>query len=142
MIRRHRDEDTDAVVSVWRRASAVAHPFLAKAFLDQEEENVRNVYMPLAEVWVLEADGGIIGFIALLDTKIGGLFLDPDHHGRGYGRMLVDRAVAEKGAVTVEVFKANAIGRRFYDRYGFRLTEEFTHEASGQPTLRMVFTPE
>lgn len=141
MIRRFEKDDTDAVVATWRSASALAHPFLTQAFIDREAENVRNVYLALAETWVTEVDGEVVGFIALIEDVVGGLFLDPAYHGQGYGRAMLDKAVAEKGPLKVEVFKENTNARRFYATYGFQGTEEFTHELSGQRTLRMTFTP-
>ena len=138
MIKKYENKDIEAVVSSWRVASELAHPFLTKAFLDQEADNVRNVYMAFAETWVVEIDKSVIGFIAMVENEIGGLFLDPKYHGQGFGRALVDKAVAERGTLNVEVFKANAIGRRFYDAYGFRGADEFVHEPSGQATLRMT----
>ncbi|WP_373008833.1 hypothetical protein [Hyphomonas sp.] len=50
MIRPYTDQDTDAVVSIWRATSEVAHPFLSEAFLAAETENVRNVYPKFAEI--------------------------------------------------------------------------------------------
>jgi len=142
MIRIYKDEDVGAVILSWRDASELAHPFLTKEFLDQEADNVRNVYLKFAETWVTEIDGQVVGFIALVDNEIGGLFLDPKYHGQGLGKAMVDKAVAEKGLLTVEVFKENVIGRRFYNAYGFRDVEEFIHEASGQATIRMSFSTE
>ena len=141
MIRKYKESDVDAVVASWRAASELAHPFLTKAFLDEEEGNVRNVYLKIAETWVTEVDGDVVGFIALVDDEIGGLFLDPDYHGRGLGKDMVDRAVAEKGAMTVEVFKLNSIGRRFYNAYGFEYTDEGLHDPTGQIIVRMSFAP-
>lgn len=140
MIRKYEDKDIDAVASVWRTASELAHPFLTKPFLDAEEEALRTIYVVVAETWVLEIDGEVVGFIALIGNEIGGLFLDPGLHGRGYGRAMVDMAVAEQGALEVDVFEKNAIGRRFYDAYGFRRTGEYVHEASGEVTIRMTLS--
>lgn len=139
MIRKYKDEDTDALVLSWRKASELAHPFLPEEFLQQEAYNVQNVYPALAEIWVTEIDGAVVGFIALVENEIGGLFLDPLYHGRGLGRAMVDKAIAEKGDLSVEVFAANEIGRRFYDAYGFRETAQFVHDESGQNTCRLVF---
>ncbi len=102
---------------------------------------MRNVYLAFAETWVTEIDGEVVGFIALIEDVVGGLFLDPAYHGQGYGRAMLDKAVAEKGPLRVEVFKENAIGRRFYNAYGFKGSEEFVHQESGQVTLRMTFNP-
>lgn len=142
MIRKYNKKDVDAVVSSWRLASELAHPFLTAEFFEQEADNVRNVYLVYAETWVVEAEGRVIGFIALIEDEVGGLFVDPKFHGQGHGRALVDKAVTEKGPLRVEVFKLNEIGRSFYDSYGFVGLDEYTHEASGQPTLRMSYTPE
>ncbi|NKB44311.1 MAG: GNAT family N-acetyltransferase [Alphaproteobacteria bacterium] len=141
MIRKYREDDKDVVVSTWRAASELAHPFLENDFLDEEEGNVRNVYLAFAETWVTEIDGEVVGFIALIDNEIGGLFLNPKYHGQGLGKAMVDIAFVEMGSLKVEVFKDNEIGRRFYDAYGFRGDDEFIHEASGQVTLRLVYPP-
>lgn len=131
--------DVDAVVATWRRASELAHPFLTSSFLDGEADNLRNVYVVHAETWVLEIESQISGFIALIDDEIGGLFVEPKYHGQGYGRMLVDKAVAIKGNLKVEVFKDNKIGRRFYDAYGFKEIDQAFHEPSGQETWLMTY---
>lgn len=138
MIRAYEPRDTDALITIWEKANALAHPFLPEAFVAQVKSDMRNLYLPNAETRVLEHQGEPVGFIAMIGTEIGGLFLDPAHHGRGRGRAMVDHVVARKGPLTVEVFSANAIGRPFYQRYGFRLQDEYLHEPSGQMTARMA----
>ena len=142
MIRAYRTEDTDAVVSVWRAATALAHPFLADAFVTQEADNLRNIYVHIAETWVLEEDGEPVGFIALIGDEIAGLFLQPSCHGRGLGRALVDHAVDLRGPLRVEVFERNAIGRRFYERYGFVEVGSYRHEGSSEMTLKLAMAPD
>ncbi len=140
MIRKYKDSDVDAVVSVWRTASDLAHPFLSKAFQDKEQENVRNIYPQFAEIWVKEIDDSVVGFVALIENEVGAIFLDPTRHGQGIGREMMDHAIRQKGDVTLDVFKENTIGRRFYDRYGFKAMKEYLHEDSGQMTITMAFT--
>ena len=102
---------------------------------------MRNVYLAYAETWVCEVHGSVVGFIALIDAEIGGLFVDPGFHGQGLGRALVDKAVGEKGPLSVEVFEQNVIGRRFYNAYGFCGAEASLHESSGHMTVHMTYMP-
>lgn len=141
MIRPFQDGDIDAVVSIWRESSDFAHPFLSKAFQDKESKNVRNVYPKFAKIWVKVADDEIIGFIAMIDTEVGAIFVRPSRHGQGHGRDLMNFVVEQYGAVTLDVFKQNTVGRRFYDKYGFKMTSEYTHEPSGQLTLKLAYCP-
>jgi len=133
MIRKFHTRDTESLVSIWRAASAVGHPFLEDRFLAQEAENLRAVYLPNAETWVAESRGVPVGFIALIGDEIGG-------HGKGIGKAMVDHAVALKGLLCVEVFEKNTIGRRFYDQYGFVETARFRHEATGELMLKMAIS--
>ena len=137
MIRKYRTADTDALVAIWKSASALAHSFLDDAFVAREAEALRTQHLPNAETWVLEDDGVIVGFIALVGDEIGGLFLDPAAHGKGLGKAMVDHVVELKGPLHVEVFEKNEIGRRFYSRYGFIEIDRYRHEASGETTLRL-----
>ena len=74
----------------------------------------------------------------MIGTEIGGLFVTPHMHGRGFGRQLVDHVVAQKGPLTVEVFKDNKIGLPFYKKYGCSTFAEGLFEASGDETYKMA----
>jgi len=95
------------------------------------------MYLPHAQTWVVEDSNKPIGFIAMIGNEIGGLFLDPSFHGKGFGKAMVDYIVALKGALRVDVFEKNTIGRQFYERYGFVETGRYEHETSGEMTLKM-----
>lgn len=138
MIRKYTDTDTDALIEIWAKSDAIAHPFLPQSVKDQVREDMRTLFLPNAETWVLEMDGKPIGFIAMLGDEIGGLFLDPSHHRKGFGRKMVDHVARLKRALTVEVFKDNEIGLNFYHRYGFTRTAESVFEPSGHATFEMA----
>ncbi|MEP3275170.1 MAG: GNAT family N-acetyltransferase [Stappiaceae bacterium] len=140
MIREYTSNDTDALIAIWEKANALAHPFLPQSVTNQVRNDMRTVYLPNAQTWVLEEGGKPVGFIAMIDTEIGGLFLDPANHGRGLGRLMVDHVVGLKGPLTVEVFKDNKIGLPFYERYGFAHETDGTFELSGHPTLKMAMS--
>lgn len=142
IIRKYEPTDLDGVMASWESASAVAHPFLTEAFKDQERYNIPNVYLPNTETWVIEQDGSVIGFTALMGNEVGAIFVDAAFHGTGAGKALMDKAVELHGEVELEVFKDNAVGRAFYDRYGFELMHEKMHEETGNALLRLKFSAE
>lgn len=134
------DTDLDRCVEIWRRASEVAHPFLDAATLDADSVVIRQTYMPAAEITVAERNDEVIGFIALLEQVIGGLFVHPPDHRHGAGRALVADALARKGRLEVEVYEANAGARAFYATCGFVETGRRETDDHGRelPLIRMA----
>lgn len=137
MIRKYNAEDLAELLDVWYDASQIAHPFLTRDFLDQERRNVIQKYLPIAETWVFEEEGQVVGFIALIGNEVGGIFVTPRRHGQGIGRALMDHARASRNHLDVEVFEANEIGRAFYHAYGFKVIRPVVHEETGEPVLRL-----
>lgn len=137
MLRPYRPADCDAILDVWARASALAHPFLGAEFLEQERSNIPNVYLPMAETMVWEEAGRVVGFLSLIGNEIGAVFVDPEFHGSGIGRALVEHARALRGDLEVEVFERNPLGRAFYARLGFEFMHRKTHEQTGFEVLRL-----
>ena len=61
MIREYRSEDLGAVLTVWTAASALAIPFLTDEFLSAERHNIAQLHLPVAQTWVWEAAGRVVG---------------------------------------------------------------------------------
>ena len=141
MIRKYKPEDCEEVLEVWYAASQVAHPFVSEEFLADEREQIRKNHLPKAETWVFQHEDSVAGFIALMGNEVGAIFVKPELQGRGIGRALMDHAASSRDSLFLDVFKQNSIGRRFYDRYGFRFQREHVHEQTGHLQLRLVYTP-
>lgn len=139
MIRKYRENDLEAIMVIWRRASELAHPFLTAEFLAQEAEAIREIHMPKANAWVYEADGMVMGFISLIGNEVGALFVDPAKARTGIGRALMDVAAEMHPMLEVDVFAPNGIGRAFYEHYGFVEIGRSIHAASGQELLRLRY---
>ena len=139
-IRQYTSADLSGVQTSWENASRIAHTFLSEEFLTQERENIKTIYIPNSDTWVAELEGEVVGFLSLMGNEVGAIFLEPRCHGTGIGKALMDKAQAIHGDLEVEVFQANPIGRKFYDRYGFVLMESKPHEETGQTMLRLRFT--
>lgn len=141
-IRPYEDGDLAAVLSAWENASRLAHPFLTEDFLAKERRDLPELYLPNADTWVVEVDGEVAGFISLVGNEVGGLFLQPAHHGKRLGKLMMDKARELHGDLELEVFERNAIGREFYARYGFELVEVKFHEPTGERLMRLSFAAE
>ena len=137
MIRPYSDGDIDELLDVWHRASLLAHPFLTKDFLTAERGQIADHWMAIADTTVYASDGRVVGFLSLIGNEVGAIFVDPDQHGRGIGRALMDNARDAHPVLELDVFEANVIGRRFYDAYGFEVIDRHMNEVAGQPELRL-----
>ena len=141
IIRQYHHNDLTSVLSAWENASKIAHPFLTSEFTNQERENIPNLYLPNADTWVAEVDNVVVGFIALIGNEVGAIFVQPEFHAKRFGKALMDKAKTLHSTLEVEVFKANTIGREFYNQYGFEFMQETVHEATGNQLLRLSYQP-
>lgn len=138
-IRQYQASDLKYLMAAWENANDLAHPFLQEDFVEQVRKDIPALYLPNADTWVAEVENHIVGFMALIGNEIGAIFLQPEHHGKGIGKMMMDKAQELHGNLELEVFKKNSIGRKFYSKYGFELLEETAHEPTGEPVLRLKF---
>lgn len=137
MIRPYNDDDLGELTDVWYRASLIAHSFLSGEFFETERRLIATQWIPNAETWVYETDGRVVGFIAMVGNEVGGIFVDPEHQGRGVGRALMDSARGARPFLELDVFEANSIGRRFYAANGFEVVGRGVNESTGHPELRL-----
>jgi putative acetyltransferase len=91
-IRQHESSDFDAFLSSWEAATRLAYPFMTDKFIAQERINVAEIFMPNTDTWVVELCGEIRGFIALMGNRVRAIFLQPEYHGQGAGKALMDKA--------------------------------------------------
>ena len=139
MIRKLKKQDIDQIMNVWSQASTLAHPFLYSEFVKKVELDMKNIYIPNTETWVYEENNSVVGFISMLNNEIAGLFVSPNNHSKGIGTQLVDFINKKHKELEVEVFEKNVIGRAFYDKYGFTLIKQYTHEESENKVMRLGF---
>ena len=80
----------------------------------------RETVLPTRVVTVAEREGTIVGFLALGDGRVDGLYLAPSARRQGVGAALVERAkAAAPTGLTLWTFAANAAAQRFYAAQGF-----------------------
>lgn len=121
--------DTQNLSRIWLDASLLAHPFIGTQCLREQQRLIEDTYLPLSETFVAAQAGNPVGFISLLDSFIGGLFVAPAQQGKGIGRRLIAHALDLKGELSLEVYTANEQAMQFYRSLGFlevsrRLTDD------------------
>jgi putative acetyltransferase len=139
MIRAYKQSDINSIIDIWYVASLAAHPFLESDFLEKEKIKIKEVYMPNTITWVYSSGERLVGFISMMGNEVGAIFVRPEQHGKGFGKALMDHVAALHEQLEVEVFERNKIGRKFYDRYGFKRISESIHEETKEKSLRMKF---
>lgn len=112
--------DIEKLSGIWFEASLKAHPFIGERRLLEQRHLIEEEYLPKAETWVACQSSEAIGFISLLGSFIGAIFIAPKLQGSGTGRKLIAHALALKGELTLEVYTANIQALRFYTSLGFK----------------------
>lgn len=118
-IRPYRADDNARLTEIWHEASRISHHFLPERLLLEQKRIVSEKYLPETETWVATRNGVPAGFIGLIDSFIGGLFVAPENQGDGIGKQLLDHAFSLKGGLFLEVYAANTRALAFYRRHGF-----------------------
>ncbi len=112
--------DLKTLSNIWFEASLKAHPFIGEPRLIEQRRLIEDGYFPKAETSVACLDGEAVGFISLLGSFVGGIFVAPDRQGFGIGRKLIADALARKGELTLEVYTENEQAVGFYNALGFQ----------------------
>lgn len=124
-LRLARDDEREELERLQRRASlANEHdrPHL--------EAHPDAIHLPAAQianeqVILAERDGEILGFAAVVEGELDGLFVKPQLWREGIGRALVDEAthIARKQGLALTVI-ANPTALGFYEKCGFSIEGE------------------
>lgn len=125
--------DTQILSRIWLDASLLAHPFIGTQRLREQQRLIEDTYLPLSETFVAAQAGDPVGFISLLDSFIGGLFVAPAQQGKGIGRRLIAHALDLKGELSLEVYTANEQAMRFYRSLGFLEVSRRSTDDDGLP---------
>ena len=133
-IRIERCRDYEALTSVWHESVRATHDFLREEDIEFYRRKIPAEYLPQVEVYAVRNDEGeLCAFIGLGEETVEMLFVSPSEMGRGYGSLLLEFAVMEKGARKVDVNEQNPRALGFYRRRGFTVTGRDSVDSEGKP---------
>ena len=134
MIRTSTPADIEDLFAIWEAAVLATHDFLTPDDFREIAKIVGQQYLPATGFWVAVDEGGRpVGFMGMTASHIDALFVDPQHHGQGTGRALVEHVAALHGALSVDVNEQNDGAVAFYEKLGFTPTGRSPTDEAGRP---------
>lgn len=125
--------DGDRAVEIWRRAVQATHGFLDPADLAAIDAEV-SAHLPQTPLWLaVDAQDRPLAIMGLTGAHLDALFVDPEHHGEGVGRALVEHALSLHPVLSVDVNEQNLDAQRFYERLGFERVGRRSADDQGRP---------
>ncbi len=132
MIRTFEQRDMEAVLDIWLRATLKAHDFIEASFWQSQVDNMRHLYLPASQSYVIEQDARVLGFYSLHEDRLAALFVAPECQGQGLGKRLLAHARTLRSVLNLGVYKNNTASCAFYRAQGFVVIREQTDEQTGQ----------
>lgn len=133
-------------MDIWNRSVRATHTFLGENDIASLQPQVRDSLGKM-ELWVAEAAGLPVGFMAMNGNMIEALFIDPDHMGMRLGSKFIEHAREMHGypmGLRVDVNEDNSKALGFYLSRGFQQVgrSETDHEGRPWPLLHLCWEPE
>jgi ribosomal protein S18 acetylase RimI-like enzyme len=134
-VRAARPDEADTLLAIQREAAvdAFAHVYPPERY-PFPDDAIREVWAealadPEVEVYVAEMEGDAVGAVSVGRGYLSTLYVLPGLQGQGVGSALHDLALERLRAQGVRearlwTLSENDSGRRFYERRGWRLTDE------------------
>ena len=137
MIREFQKADLDRVAEIWLNGNLEAHSFIAEEYWKDHFDMVKEM-LASAEIYVLEDEKGIQGFVGLNGHHIEGIFVGGTERSKGIGKQLLDFVKNRKGQLSLNVYAENEKAMKFYLREGFTVQEKSMDPDTGEQEYKMM----
>jgi putative acetyltransferase len=127
-------EEFPRIVEVWEASVRATHHFVSEADIQLFKPMVRDALPRMPHLACVRVDKGqIAGFVAVASKKVEMLFLHPSLRGQGGGKRLLNYAITEFGATTLDVNEQNEQAVGFYLHMGFKVVGRSELDGTGKP---------
>lgn len=127
-------DDYPEIIEVWEASVRATHHFLKEEDILFYKLSVEKDYLPKACLFCIRNEQGrIIGFTGIDGTNIDTLFIHPAERGKGLGKRLIQFAVVQHQADSVDVNEQNEQAFLFYQKMGFQITGRDAFDGTGKP---------
>lgn len=142
MIRLAKFEDYEELTAIWLEASIHAHDFIDPTYWINQTHEMKNIYLPSSETWILEDENQVIGFVSMLDDHIAALFLATAYQSKGMGSQLIQFVKTKHHFLSLNVYALNQQAVHFYKKQGFKVVEEMLDKNTAAMDYRMEWKQE
>ncbi|MEJ2762950.1 GNAT family N-acetyltransferase [Photobacterium sp. MCCC 1A19761] len=99
------------------------------------DDPVRLAQFLNSDVYVMEINNSVVGFITISQQEIGWLYVHPGFRRLGLGRALLAHVMTlfQGQALTLNIVKSNRPALRLYLQHQFNVVDEFMVQVNGQP---------
>lgn len=115
--------DETSVVDVWHRSGLAVYTFLPTwqaLTLEKARTIFLDVIIPTCELWVGTDNKRVVAYLAMRNSYIDRLYVDPAEQRRGWGSRLLDYAKQlHPNALELHTHVENHAARALYERHGF-----------------------
>jgi putative acetyltransferase len=126
-------QDYSRVVEVWEASVRATHHFVTASDIAIFRPLVFDELPHTNLACVRDANGILVGFIGIAEGKVEMLFIHPEYRGQGIGRVLLNYAIKECDATTVDVNEQNDQALGFYRQMGFEVIGRSELDSNGKP---------
>jgi putative acetyltransferase len=116
--------DYPKIMEIWESAVKATHDFLAEEDFNYFKEAIPRDYLPNLEVFLITENDDAKGFASVAEGNLEMLFIHNDNRGKGYGKKLYEFMKEKTGLTKVDVNEQNPQAIGFYEKMGFKKTED------------------
>jgi putative acetyltransferase len=126
--------DFKEIIAVWEASVRATHHFLKEEDILFYKPLILNEYLKAVALFCIRNEAGRIeGFLGTAEDKLEMLFIRPAARGKGYGKTLLNYAVACLNVTKVDVNEQNEQAVGFYRYHGFETVSRSAVDGMGKP---------
>lgn len=126
-------KDYGKLIAVWESSVRATHHFLSEKDIITYRSLILNEYFDQVQLYAIEVEEKMMGFIGINGESIQMLFIHPDARGKGFGKRLIDFARKAHHVYMVDVNEQNEQAVGFYKKLGFVTFERSEVDGAGKP---------
>ena len=124
---------TAQLLTIWEASVRATHLFLSEGEIAAIKPYVPQALAGIAHLLIAEENDAPLGFMGIEDGKLEMLFLAPDARGKGIGKALIEKGIADYGVTEVAVNEQNPQAKGFYEKMGFVVYRRTERDEQGNP---------